>query len=386
MGFLRAAISAAIAINIVAIHAAAKSVPVDSPAVQFSPGLWIGDSGRAGSKFRETWNNGAWVKFDWISGPNGTAAVRIGNAAGGSYVSYFVDGRLTDAVPVTADGSIEIKDLTAGDHELVLYTRNSRQRDRWDPKIATPNRYRVTGFDIDDGSTPRPITAHRPWVLVIGDSITEGNMAGPDGHDTSITDWAFLVGRGLDRAGYDTSVNACGWSGWVNPGDETQDVPGYFLPDDKGRWDKIDAATSLLDKDGHISGTGQTGDEPAMILFNYGTNEVLHGKTKEQMQTAIEQSLAALKKAAPKAKIVILIPPGLYDQKIYPTGPAFVEAIKAAVKPDERVSLIDLGPDAGHAWASPVYGGGVHPNAAGQAYVAPMILEGVLKQLPRRER
>jgi lysophospholipase L1-like esterase len=50
------------------------------------------------------------------------------------------------------------------------------------------------------------------------------------------------------------------------------------------------------------------------------------------------------------------------------------------------VSLIDLGPDAGHAWASPVYGGGVHPNAAGQAYVAPMILEGVLKQLPRRER
>jgi hypothetical protein len=365
----------------IASAAGAKTVPVDSPAVQFSPGLWVGDAGRGGSKFRETWNNGAWVKFDWSSGPNGSAAIHIGNAAAGSFVSYFVDGRLTDAVAIAADGTIEMKGLSAGDHELILYTRNSRQRDRWDPKDATPNRYRVTGFDIDDGSSPRPIAVHRPWVLIIGDSITEGIMAGPDGHDTSICDWAFLVDRGLDRAGYDTSVNACGWSGWVNPGDETQDVPGYFLPNDEGRWDKIDAATSLLDKDGHLSGNGKPGDEPAMILFNYGTNEVLHGKSKEEMQIAITQSLAALKKAAPKAKIAILIPPGLYDQKIYPTGPAFVEAIKAAVKPDERVSLIDLGPDVGHAWASPVYGGGVHPNAAGQAYVAPMILEGVLKEL-----
>lgn len=366
---------------------------VNSPSVRFSPGNWAGDAGRGGGLHRRTWNNGAWCAWRWSTPSDKPAAtLQISNPTPGSAVSYFLDGALVNNVPVPAQGGIALVGLASrGSHTLVVYTRNSPQRDRWNGA----NAFTVSGLSVDDGARALPASPARPWVLMIGDSITEGIQA-DNGRDSALSDYAFLVGQGLVAAGYDYGVSACGYSGWIRPGDAGGDVPAFYAVRDgiyagtASRWDKIDARTSLLDTRGHLSGWGRVGQEPAAILVNYATNEVLSGASLADMRVSVAHCLAALRSAAPKAQLLILVPPGLYSTRIYSTGPVAVRALKdgvaayrAAHLSDKRVSVIDLGPSVANALASPVYGGGVHPNAAGHAFLAPCVLQAVLSLLER---
>jgi hypothetical protein len=50
--------------------AATTLIPVDSSAFVFSPGNWVGDEGRGGEVFRQTWNPGAYFRVTWESGTN----------------------------------------------------------------------------------------------------------------------------------------------------------------------------------------------------------------------------------------------------------------------------------------------------------------------------
>ena len=362
------------------------TLPVTSPAARFSPATWAGDAGRGGALRRVTWNNGAWCSWLWTTtSARPTATLQITNPTPGSAVSYFLDGALTDNVPVPSLGGIPISGLTApGPHTLTVYTRNSRQTARWNGV----NAYTVTGLTLDDGATPRPAPPLRPWVLIVGDSITEGIQA-DDGGDSSLRDYSFLAGQGLNAAGFDYAVSACGYSGWLRPGDAQGDVPAYYsLPGGKGRWDKIDAHTSLLDSRGHLSAYGGAGEEPAAILFNYGVNECLSRSDIAATRRSVTLALAALRRAAPRADILVLVPPGLADTRIYLDGPAYGAALKAAVAAyrsahpaDRKTVLIDLGPDVARALGSPAYGGGVHPRAAGHAYLAPLVLQAVLSRI-----
>jgi len=145
----------------------------------------------------------------------------------------------------------------------------------------------------------------------------------------------------------------------------------------------------LLDARGHLSAYGEIGQEPAAVLFNYGVNECLSHSDEATMRQSIILALAALRRAAPRTKIVVLVPPGLADTRIYPNGPAYIEVLKAAVAAhrkadpvDSRTVLVDLGADVARALGSPAYGGGVHPHAAGHAYLAPLVLESLLKRIP----
>lgn len=357
------------------------TLPVTSPAARFSPATWAG----RGTPARRTWNNGAWCVWHWTTAARRpTALLHITNPTPGSAVSYFLDGALTDNVPVPASGGIPIAGLnTPGPHTLTVYTRNSRQTDRW----RGLNSYTVTGLTLDDGATPLAAPPLRPWVLIVGDSITEGIQA-DDGADSSLRDYTFLVGSGLNAAGLDYAVSACGYSGWLRPGDASGDVPAYFPPLGPARWDKIDARASLLDPRGHLSAYGQTGQEPAAVLLDYGVNECLSGSDKAAMKASVLGALTALRRAAPAALIVVLVPPGLADARVYPNGPAYIAALKAAVAAyrtahpaDRRTALVDLGPDVAHALASPAYGGGVHPHAAGHVYLAPRVLQALLRRL-----
>jgi len=104
------------------------------------------------------------------------------------------------------------------------------------------------------------------------------------------------------------------------------------------------------------------------------------------MKESVTSALAALRRAAPAAQILVLVPSGLADARVYPNGPAYIAALKAgftayhAASPtDRRTVLVDLGPDV--ALASPAYGGGVHPHAAGHAYLAPLVLQALLRRL-----
>jgi lysophospholipase L1-like esterase len=358
---------------------------VNSPAVRFSPATWAGDAGRGGAISRVTWNNGAWCTWHWTTTSlHPTATLHLTNQTPGSAISYFLDGALTDNVPVPPDGGIEIGGLSRpGAHTLTVYTRNSRQEARW----SGANAYTVTGLTLDDGAKPMAAPPLRPWVLLIGDSITEGIQA-DNGRDSSLQDYSFLLGQGLRVAGFDYTVSACGYSGWLRPGDAQGDVPAYFPASGEARWNKIDAHTSLLDSRGHLSADGGIGQEPAAILFNYGVNECLSGTDTAALQTSIVHALTALQNAAPRAKLLVLLPPGLADTRVYPHGPGYSDVLKAAVTAyqaahprDHRTALLDLGPEAAHALASPAYGGGVHPNAAGHAYLAPTLLPVVLAHL-----
>jgi len=179
------------------------TLPVTSPAARFSPATWAGDSGRGGALSRRTWNNGAWCEWRWsTTSARPTAALQITNPTPGSAVSYFLDGVLTDNVPVPASGGVAILGLTdPGPHTLTVYTRNSRQTARWDGV----NAYTVTGLTLDDGGKPLAAPPLRPWVLIVGDSITEGIQA-DDGRDSSLRDYSFLVGQGLNVAASTTRL------------------------------------------------------------------------------------------------------------------------------------------------------------------------------------
>jgi hypothetical protein len=364
---------------------------VTSLAAHFSPGNWAGDAGRAGTRDRVTWNNGAWCEWRWTTtSDHPTAVLQISNQTPGSTISYFIDGSLVDSIPVPAEGGIQISDLSgAGSHSLIAVMRSSQQKDRWDDA----NAFTVTGLALNDGAKPLPASPYRPWVMIVGDSITEGIQAA-NGADSSLSDYSFLIGQGLRAAGYDTCVSACGYSGWIRHGDAGGDVPGYYAvsvgayDETQSRWDKIDGRTSLLDADGHLSAYGQTGQEPAAILFNYMVNEALSHADVHDCQASVTGCLAALRKAAPQAWILVLIPPGLEDTRIYPQGAGYIQALKDGVAgyqvahpADRRTVLIDLGPDVAHALASQPYGGGVHPNAAGHAYLTPIVLQAVLHYL-----
>lgn len=370
---------------------ATVTLGVDSPAVRFSPGNWAGDSGRGGTVSRNTWVPGAWCEWRWTTPAAAPAAtLQICDPGAGrisgqpSRIAYFLDGALTEGVNVPSQGGIPLHGLTGpGEHTLLVITSFSDQITRW----SQDNRYIVTGLTVDDGAMPLPNSAPRPWVMFVGDSTTEG--AGPD--NTLLT-YAFYVSEGLRAWGYDTDVSACGSNGWISKGDINGDVPGYYsvvngvYSEKDSRWDKIDATTSLLDAQGHVSGWGGPSQEPAAIVTNIMVNEALRGISPHDAQLSVTGWLADMRSAAPNTWLIVMIPPGLQDTTVYPNGAAYVAALRDGVHSylkahprDKRTLLLDLGVNVAHALASPDYSWGVHWKQTGHAYLAPLVLSNLLR-------
>jgi len=238
---------------------------------------------------------------------------------------------------------------------------------------------RVTGLQVDADSKPIPAAPDAKWAMIVGDSITEGCGA------TELAAYSHLVGQALRTQGYEYCVNACGWSGWINKGDNPPgDVPGYYVvshssngaggqyDDAASRWNKIDGnGHSLLDAAGHISAYGNPGQEPALILINYGTNDALHKSNPSDTQASMVQSLAALRASAPAAQIIVLIPFGQYYAKELKLA---VETHRKSHPADTKVSIIDLGPTPARTLATNGLLGGLHPNDRGHAIFAAQII------------
>ena len=385
--------------------AAATVIPVDSSAFMFSPGNWAGDQGRAGAAFRQTWNPGAYFRFYWSSATETPRATMLFDTAvfGDTLhtkplLTYEVDGQWTANVPVSAE--IPLAKLSgSGPHVLTVFLQASEEAHRWgEPGKSGTNVLRLRGVRLGAGSQPEIATRHPKWILEIGDSITEG-IAANDGSADALSAYSYLVGQGLQQRDLEFSVSACGWSGWLKPGDNSGDVPGYYAvsgaTDGRGgsyhdamsRWNKIDANTSLLDADGRLSAYGGRGQQPSIITINYGTNDGLRPPNESDLRASIAQSLLALRRAAPSSMIFVIIPFSQYDQR------EITSAINVYRKghEDKRLFTIDLGipvamaltgvapslqtlADRGKSAAGNEYWGGLHPNARGHAVLAARLL------------
>jgi len=371
-----------------------RVIPVDSPASVFSPANWTGDEGRGGSRFRQTWNPYAYFRVAWeskVKNPKATLLLDTSTFTDGFkplHIAYAVDGVWKSKVP--AARRIPLGPLKgAGRHELTVVFHWSEQEERWgSPGTSGLNVLRVTGLEVDAGSVPMAMQPRRKWALIVGDSITEGSGA------SEMACYSHLVGQALQTVGYEAGISACGWSGWLNRGDKPPgDVPGYYVvrnakagiggryDEPASRWNKIDGNNhSLLDSQGHISAYGKTEQEPSLILINYGTNDVLHKSNPSDTKASITQGLAALRKSAPQAQIVVLVPFGQYYAKELKTA---VAARQKDTPSDPRIALIDLGRGVAKNLGQkdgPM--GGLHPNDRGHASFAASIIPQLIRLLP----
>ncbi|MDX9982261.1 MAG: SGNH/GDSL hydrolase family protein [Lentisphaeria bacterium] len=369
-------------------------IPVDSPAFVFSPGNWVGDEGRGGRRFRQTWNSYAYCRVAWESKAAEPRATLLLDTS--TFTAAFKPLRIAYAVDgvwksqVSAAERIPLENLKrAGQHELTVVFHWSEQKERWGtPGQSGLNILRITGLEVDAGSVPIPAQVRPKWALILGDSITEGCGA------SELSCYSHLVGQALLTMGYEYGVSACGWSGWLNKGDNPPgDVPGYYIvrnsvdgvggeyDETVSRWNKIDGNHhSLLDARGRLSAYGGTDQEPALILLNYGTNDGLHKSNPSDTKASINQGLAALRSAAPNAQIVVLIPFGQYYAKDLKDA---VAARQNAPEPDRRIALIDLGPSVARSIAgNGGVLGGLHPNDRGHANFAAAIIPQIARILP----
>ncbi|HEY1170541.1 MAG TPA: SGNH/GDSL hydrolase family protein [Verrucomicrobiae bacterium] len=372
------------------------TISVQSPAMVFSPGNWTGDTGRGGNVYRQTWNAGAYFRVTWeTSADKPTAKLLLDTS---TYppnfklpqIAYNIDGVWKSKI--TCTNEIMIEGLTGkGRHELTVYLQQSQQLERWGSEGKSPlNVLRVTGLQLDPGSKPIAAAPAKKWAWIIGDSITEGIGA------TELSVYSHLLGLALQTRDFEYCVSACGWSGWIHRGDTPPgDVPAFYnitnsvngtggVHDDaSSRWNKIDGNNhSLLDAKGRISGYGEKNQEPALITINYGTNEAIHKSNPSDTKASMVQSLAVLRKSAPSAKIVIIIPFGQY----YAAELKDAVALHRKKHPrDKSVYIIDLGPGAakGLAEKNSVMGG-LHPNDRGHAMFASQIIPRVLEILGSR--
>ena len=359
---------------------AVMTIPVDSPAFVFSPGNWVGDSGRGGRIFRQTWNPGAYFRVTWESASTNVVPSLLLDTSTYSAMksvpklAYNLDGIWNGDVPCAKEIPVEGA-AKAGKHVLTVYLKMSTQVHRWGSEgVSGSNVVRITGLRLGADSKPCTDTPQTRWAMIVGDSITEGCGA------YELECYSHLVGQALQTQGYEYAVSACGWSGWLHRGDNPPgDVPGYYVVtnsmngaggeyvDSLSRWNKIDSLHSLLDSKGRISAYGETGQEPSVIMINYGTNDAIHPTNASDVRASMAQCLEALRKAAPGAHIFIIIPFGQYKAKeLYET----VDAYRSAHPDDRRLSVIDMGPDAARAIAKKGYWGDLHPNPRAHATFA----------------
>jgi hypothetical protein len=374
------------------------TIAVDSPAFAFSPGNWTGDSDRKGSLFRQTWYPGAYFRVTWSTTNDAPVAqILLDTSAYGDFarnrpqLTYNVDGVWTDNVTCDQD-HVPLQGLKgAGMHVLTVYFKTSVQIDRWgSADHGGKNVVRVTGLQVDNGSTPGISKVASKWALIIGDSITEGSAAN-FGNSDNLASWSYFVGQGLHAMDYEYGLSACGYSGWIKPGDESHDVPPYYAVSDSqdgaggtyddshSRWNKIDGNNhSLLDSAGHLSAYGALGHEPSLILINYGTNDGLSNANTSDVEASVTQSLGALRSAAPDAAIFLIVPFGQYEIQQLKNGLATYQAQHAD---DRKIFLIDLGQPVANALAANGYWSGLHPNMRGHAVFAAQILTQIQEDL-----
>ncbi|MFT8718168.1 GDSL-type esterase/lipase family protein [Acetobacter sp.] len=384
------------------VPSAGGLILVDNPAFLFSPGNWYGDAGRTGSSWRRTWNVGAYFVFTWTASASPTAVLHLGPSTTGAYVTLYLNGV---ASTVAATGDITLSNITpSAENVLFAILDYTPQQARWN---QGSNNLLVSGLTLDAASASgTSVAGSKGWVKIIGDSITEGIEANNNKNEI-VYSYSFQVLQSLRLQGYEVCISACGYSGYLIPGDSTGDVPAYYYvtgsndgtggiyTDSQSRWNKIDANVSALDSNSHLSSYGDADTEPAAIAINYLTNEALSGANPSDAQAAMTQAMIAHRAAAPTAWLFMIMPFGFYYSGKYNASwlTVFnnaVQAYRAAYPGDNRVTVIDIGSDLSNTiqknkgWYISS-SDDVHPLAPGHALIAPIVQSAMMTSMESRK-
>lgn len=407
--FYKAASAAAIAINGSAspvitptpadltFTASSSGVAVTpaSAGLAYSPGNWDGDTARAGSVYRESWRAGGYLSITFTLTGTATVNLLLINTSGGATISYLLDGVLTDNVSVPTSGVVAISGVTSGTHTLRVQLRQLllNTGSRW----TGTNAFYFSGIALPTGATVTNAAAFSgKWVLLVGDSITEGyaslgsNIGGnTPTNDSNTVCYSYLIGQSLLASGYEYGITACDGIGWDFAGGASNtDVPAYYkitggvYDAANSSWNKMDSATSLLDSNSHISAYGSTGQEPSAIFINLGTNDAGHSVSTSDLALSVAGALAALRAAAPSAKLIVAVPFGLTSSAFNAGYPAYATAIRNAVNTykagDTNCTILDPSPTLCTTLASaPYVSSAPHYLAAGHAVIAPMVTQAI---------
>ncbi|BCK77184.1 hypothetical protein AA0242T_2218 [Acetobacter aceti NRIC 0242] len=367
-----------------------SAVPVDNPAFLFSPGNWYGDSGRGGSLWRRTWNVGAYFVFTWNASANPTAVIDFGLAGTSGNVNVSVNGSVKE---FSAASSVTLWNIIpSAENTVFVVFRDTPQSGRWNEGA---NNIVVSGVTLDAASTAGvSVAGEKGWVKIIGDSITEGINSGGANKPDFTQSYTYFLLQTLRAQGYEVCVSVCGYSGYLDTGDSTADVPAYYYvsgssngsggtyDDTKSRWNKIDENVSALDSNGHLTAYGDTGSEPVATLVNYLTNEALGKLSTSDCQAAMMQCMKAHRTAAPNAWLFLMIPVGFHYAPKYPAAyltafNAAISAYQAAYPLDKRVAVVDIGDALSTTievnTGSLINTDQVHPLSAGHALIAPAV-------------
>jgi lysophospholipase L1-like esterase len=366
-------------------------VTVDNPAFLFSPGNWKGNAGRGGSGYRQSWNPGASFLFTWTASSSPTLTIEFNSTNSGCVANALVNGVLvSESVACTSNLVISPSNITASAvNVLELQLGASPQTARWN---NAANTMQVTGIQMDASSTAGTSSALANWALISGDSITEGIEAGKGGSSNCLYDYSHAIATYLRTKGYDTCINACGFSGWNITGDSGADVPAYHYltgstngsggtyDPTKSRDHLVDAGVSVLDSNGHFSRYGATGTEPGLFISNLGVNDPGYGTNLSDMQAVLYDWCAdARARSSPGAQIVWIVPfffglNGQTNLAQYGTaGKAGIAAYKAATG-DNNVHVIELGVQIANMLVGQNTSDGLHPSLYGHAIIAPIIV------------
>ena len=182
MMFAICAMMVAGAVNVArAEDVAAMTIPVDSPAFVFSPGNWVGDAGRGGKLFRQTWNPGAYFRVTWESATTNAVPTLLLDASAydGSFnppvLACNLDGIWTGDLRCAKELPVPGMNPRVKTHVLTGYLKMSSQVKRWGSEGASgSNIVRIVGLRVGADSRSGVDAAQPKWALIVGDSITEG--------------------------------------------------------------------------------------------------------------------------------------------------------------------------------------------------------------------
>lgn len=330
-------------------------IPTNDAGLFFSPYNWY----KNGSTSARTSTPGAYLNFK-ISG---TTSVALGIDSSGqsgnspnTAVIWSIDGGPVSSATL-ADNASSLSLATGMDSSLThsvafRLESNNAASGLWSGVPVT--RLEITGIDLDSGgAVSLPDNLLSDSMMVFSDSIGIYNVDGGTKQCFSA-----IIPYGL---ACEFGVIGYGSQAWTNGGDGG--VPALFTPgnDTASSWNKYYASLSRLS-------SGLFVPSPKYILISMGTNDFLGSKSGVNLACA--GLLAALRIAAPGAKLILMVPWSQYELSALTSG---FNTYQAAM-PDSNCILVNSGAIA----ALGLNGGlthpatfsssdGVHPNMLAQA-------------------